>query len=305
MPHAGAPGHPASRRWRGHPARSRSDRERDRRRTLRLPGRARRHSYECRGAAARADRPRRPAGCTPPARATTRWRPISGSGCAMRIDGWARGLPGLQAALIDRAEKPCGDDHAGLHPSAARPSRSTFGHHLLAYVEMFGRDRGRLADCRGRLNECPLGAGGAGRHLLPDRPRGMTAAGAGLRPADPPIPWMPCRTATSPSSSWRPPPYARCICRAWPRSWCSGPATGFRFVTLADAFTTGSSIMPQKRNPDAAELVRGKAGRVIGALVAAARGDEGPAADLRQGHAGGQGDRVRAVDNRSTSPSPP
>ena len=67
----------------------------------------------------------------------------------------------------------------------------------------------------------------------------------------------------------------------------------FGFVRLSDRFTTGSSIMPQKRNPDAAELVRAKTGRIVGALHGAARRDEGPAARLRQGHAGGQGRRVR------------
>ena len=73
--------------------------------------------------------------------------------------------------------------------------------------------------------------------------------------------------------------------------WCS--ARRSRFIRLSDAFTTGSSIMPQKRNPDAAELVRAKTGRVTGALVGAADGDEGPAAGLCQGHAGGQGAGVR------------
>ena len=72
--------------------------------------------------------------------------------------------------------------------------------------------------------------------------------------------------------------------------WCSAP---YRFIRLRDAFTTGSSIMPQKRNPDAAELVRAKTGRITGALVGAADGDEGAAARLREGHAGGQGAGVR------------
>ena len=78
----------------------------------------------------------------------------------------------------------------------------------------------------------------------------------------------------------------------------------FGFVRLSDAFSTGSSIMPQKRNPDAAELVRGKTGRIVGALDRPAHGDEGPAARLFQGHAGGQGGRVRRVPTRSRSASP-
>ena len=78
----------------------------------------------------------------------------------------------------------------------------------------------------------------------------------------------------------------------------------FAFVRLSDRFTTGSSIMPQKRNPDAAELVRAKTGRIVGALHGAARRDEGPAARLRQGHAGGQGGRVRRARTPSRSASP-
>ena len=73
----------------------------------------------------------------------------------------------------------------------------------------------------------------------------------------------------------------------------SGRSPQFGFVRLSDRFTTGSSIMPQKRNPDAAELVRAKAGRIIGALIALLVGDEGPAARLFQGHAGGQGAGLR------------
>ena len=161
------------------------------------------------------------------------------------------------------------------HLQSAQPV--TFGHHLMAYVEMFARDRGRIRDSRARLNEMPARRRRARRHLVPHRP-GRDRAGARLRPARPATPSIPCRTAT-PSSSSSPPP------RSAPMHlsrlaeeiiiWMSAP---FGFVRLPDRWTTGSSIMPQKRNPDAAELVRGKAGRIFGALVARPDDDEGPAA---------------------------
>ena len=151
------------------------------------------------------------------------------------------------------------------HLQTAQPV--TFGHHLLAYVEMLERDRGRLADCRRRLNDCPLGAAAlAGTSFPIDRrdDRG----GAGLRPAGGEF----ARRGVGPGFRAGVPvggrDLARCTCRASPRRSSSGAARRSGFIRLSDAFTTGSSIMPQKRNPDAAELVRAKTGRVTGALVA-------------------------------------
>ncbi|MGF1609480.1 MAG: argininosuccinate lyase, partial [Kiloniellales bacterium] len=140
------------------------------------------------------------------------------------------------------------------------------GHHLLAYVEMLGRDRGRLADGRRRLNECPLGAAAlAGTSFPIDRE--LTAKALGFdRPAANSMDAVADRDFALEFLA------AGAILAVHLTRlaeeiviWC---AEGFRFVRLSDAFTTGSSIMPQKKNPDAAELVRGKAGRVIGALVA-------------------------------------
>ena len=117
------------------------------------------------------------------------------------IDGLDGGLRDLQAALIDRAEEHAGTVMPGFtHLQTAQPV--TFGHHLLAYVEMLGRDRGRLADCRRRLNECPLGAAAlAGTSFPIDRDDDR--AGARLRPARPRTRSTPSPTATSRSSSWR------------------------------------------------------------------------------------------------------
>lgn len=179
------------------------------------------------------------------------------------IDGLDQQLRDLQEALIDQAEQHAATIMPGYtHLQAAQPV--TFGHHLLAYVEMLGRDRGRFADCRRRMNECPLGAGAlAGTSFPIDR--NMTAKALGFdAPAANSIDAVSDRDFALEFLS------AGAVLAMHSSRlseeivlWCSA---GFGFVTLSDAFTTGSSIMPQKKNPDAAELVRAKAGRVIGAL---------------------------------------
>jgi argininosuccinate lyase len=173
-------------------------------------------------------------------------------------------LRALQQALLDQAARHAGTPMPGFtHLQTAQPV--TFGHHLMAYVEMLGRDRGRLADCRRRLNECPLGAAAlAGTSFPIDRH--MTAAALGFeRPMANSMDAVSDRDFAIEFLS-----AAALVAIHLSRLaeelvlWTTD---AFRFVRLSDAFTTGSSIMPQKRNPDAAELVRGKAGRVIGALV--------------------------------------
>jgi argininosuccinate lyase len=142
----------------------------------------------------------------------------------------------------------------------------TFGHHLLAYVEMAARDRGRFADARGRLNESPLGAAAlAGTSFPVDR--AMTAKALGFaRPMANSLDAVADRDFVLET-------LAACAITALHLSrfaeeiviW-SSPLAGL--IRLSDKFATGSSIMPQKRNPDAAELVRAKAGRIVGALTA-------------------------------------
>jgi len=180
------------------------------------------------------------------------------------IDGLAAQLADLMRALAERAAAHAADPTPGFtHLQTAQPV--TFGHHLLAYVEMLDRDRGRLADCRRRLNECPLGAAAlAGTSFPIDRH--TTAAALGFdRPAANSLDAVSDRDFALEFLS------AAAISAVHLSRlaeeiviWCSAP---FRFIRLSDAFTTGSSIMPQKRNPDAAELVRAKTGRVTGALV--------------------------------------
>ncbi|HEX4617944.1 MAG TPA: argininosuccinate lyase [Stellaceae bacterium] len=171
----------------------------------------------------------------------------------------------LQEALIDRAEAEAATVMPGYtHLQIAQPV--TLGHHLLAYVEMLGRDRGRLADCRRRLNECPLGAAALAGTSFPIDRRATAAALGFDRPAansldavsdrDFAIEFLAAAAITGMHLSR----FAEEIV-----TWCSAE---FGFIGLSDAFTTGSSIMPQKRNPDAAELVRAKTGRLNGALVA-------------------------------------
>jgi argininosuccinate lyase len=150
------------------------------------------------------------------------------------------------------------------HLQIAQPV--TFGHHMMAYVEMAGRDRGRFADCRRRLNECPLGAAALAGTAFPiDRDK--TAAALGFdRPAANSIDAVSDRDfaieflAAAALAGTHLSRFAEEIV-----IWSS---EAFGFIKLSDAFTTGSSIMPQKRNPDAAELVRAKTGLLNGSLLA-------------------------------------
>ncbi len=181
-----------------------------------------------------------------------------------RLDEADAACRALQAALIDRAEEHAATVMPGFtHLQVAQPV--SLGHHLLAYVEMIGRDRGRLADCRRRLNESPLGAAAlAGTSFPIDR--AMTAALLGFdRPAANSIDAVSDRDFVVEALA-----AAALIVMHLSRLaeelvlWSSAQ---FGFIALSDRFSTGSSIMPQKRNPDAAELVRGKTGRVVGALI--------------------------------------
>jgi argininosuccinate lyase len=179
------------------------------------------------------------------------------------IDGLDAQLHGLQQALVDKALAHAGTIMPGFtHLQSAQPV--TFGHHCLAYVEMLGRDRGRLADARKRLNECPLGSAAlAGTSFPIDRT--MTARALEFdRPTANSLDAVADRDFALETLA------AAAICGMHLSRlaeeivlWVSAQ---FRFVTLSDKFTTGSSIMPQKRNPDAAELVRAKVGRIAGAF---------------------------------------
>jgi argininosuccinate lyase len=171
----------------------------------------------------------------------------------------------LMKALATRAAEHAATVMPGFtHLQTAQPV--TFGHHLLAYVEMLSRDAGRIKDARARLNECPLGAAAlAGTSFPIDR--FMTAAALGFdRPAANSLDAVSDRDFALEFLS------ALSICAMHLSRfaeeiiiWCSPP---FRLITLSDAYTTGSSIMPQKRNPDAAELAKAKTGRIYGALMA-------------------------------------
>ena len=181
-----------------------------------------------------------------------------------RLDQADDACRALQAALIDRAEEHAATVMPGFtHLQVAQPV--SFGHHLLAYVEMIGRDRGRLADCCSRLNESPLGAAAlAGTSFPIDR--ATTAELLGFdRPAANSIDAVSDRDFVVEALA-----AASLIAMHLSRFaeelvlWSSAQ---FGFIALSDRFSTGSSIMPQKRNPDAAELVRGKSGRIVGALI--------------------------------------
>jgi argininosuccinate lyase len=180
------------------------------------------------------------------------------------IDGLNDGLRALQRALAEKARAHAASVMPGFtHLQSAQPV--TLGHHLLAYVEMLSRDRGRLADARRRLNECPLGAAAlAGTSFPIDRAK--TAAALGFdRPTANSLDSVADRDFVLETLA------AASICAVHLSRFAEEivlwATPQFGFARLSDKFTTGSSIMPQKRNPDAAELVRAKAGRIIGALV--------------------------------------
>lgn len=174
-------------------------------------------------------------------------------------------IAALQKALAGKAAQHADTVMPGFtHLQPAQPV--TFGHHCLAYVEMLGRDYGRLRDARARASECPLGAAAlAGTSFPIDRD--MTAQRLGFNGIS-----RNSLDAVSDRDFVLETLAACAICATHLSRlaeelvlWSSAQ---FNFVRMSDAFTTGSSIMPQKRNPDAAELIRGKAGRIVGALNA-------------------------------------
>lgn len=181
------------------------------------------------------------------------------------IDATDAGLAALQRALLAQAEAGAAFVMPGFtHLQVAQPV--TWGHHMLAYVEMIGRDRGRLADARMRLNECPLGAAAlAGTGFPIDREMTALALGFGAPMAN-------SLDAVSDRDFVLETLSAATICATHLSRMAEEiviwSTAQFGFVKLSDKYTTGSSIMPQKRNPDAAELVRAKIGRIIGAQVA-------------------------------------
>jgi len=173
-------------------------------------------------------------------------------------------IQSLQRALLAKAEANADTLMPGFtHLQPAQPV--TFGHHLMAYVEMFGRDASRFADARTRMNECPLGAAALAGSPFPID-RHMTAETLGFdRPTANSLDSVSSRDFALEALS------AAAICATHLSRiaeeivlWVTPQ---FGFIALTDAFTTGSSIMPQKRNPDAAELVRAKIGRILGSLV--------------------------------------
>jgi argininosuccinate lyase len=180
------------------------------------------------------------------------------------IDALDGQIADLQRALAARALECADMVMPGFtHLQSAQPV--TFGHHLLAYVEMLARDSGRFADARKRLNECPLGAAAlAGTSFPIDR--FMTAKALGFdRPTANSLDSVADRDFALETLAAA--AIAATHLSRLAEEIVLWTTPQFGFVKLSDAFSTGSSIMPQKRNPDAAELVRGKTGRVVGALI--------------------------------------
>lgn len=181
------------------------------------------------------------------------------------IDEVLAALDGFRAALLDRAEEHADTVMPGFtHLQSAQPV--TLGHHLMAYHEMIARDATRFADARVRMNRCPLGSAAlAGTGFPIDREATAVALGFagptrnsldGVSDRDFAIEYLTAATQCSLHLSRLAEEFVL---------WASQP---FGFVSLSDQWSTGSSIMPQKRNPDAAELVRGHAGRIMGCMTA-------------------------------------
>ncbi len=179
------------------------------------------------------------------------------------LDQLDHDLHSFQSVLITRAEEHAETIIPGYtHLQTAQPV--TLGHHLLAYVEMIGRDRGRVVDCRARLNENPLGSGALAGTSFPINRQTTTAALGFDAPTANSLDAVSDRDFALEYLS-----LASILSVHLSRLaeeiivWASA---SFGFVNLPDSFSTGSSMLPQKRNPDAAELVRAKSGRVIGNL---------------------------------------
>ena len=182
-----------------------------------------------------------------------------------QMDAAIAGLEALIRALLAQAEAGADWVMPGFtHLQTAQPV--TWGHHMMAYVEMFGRDMSRFRDARARMNECPLGAAAlAGTSFPIDRH--MTAGALGFdRPAANSLDAVSDRDFALEFLS------SASICAMhlsrFAEELVIWSSAQFRFVVLSDRFSTGSSIMPQKKNPDAAELIRAKIGRIMGAMVA-------------------------------------
>jgi argininosuccinate lyase len=182
-----------------------------------------------------------------------------------QFDAAIAGLEALMKALLVQADAGADVVMPGFtHLQVAQPV--TWGHHMMAYVEMFARDRSRMVDARARMNESPLGAAAlAGTGFPIDRD--MTATALGFdRPSANSLDAVSDRDFALEFLS------ASSICAThlsrFAEELVIWSSAQFKFVTLSDRFSTGSSIMPQKKNPDAAELIRAKVGRINGSLVA-------------------------------------
>ncbi len=181
-----------------------------------------------------------------------------------QCDAAVSGIVALQKALLSQAEAGADWVMPGFtHLQTAQPV--TWGHHMMAYVEMLGRDASRFADARARMNECPLGAAALAGTSFPIDRHATAAALAFDAPAANSLDAVADRDFALEFLA------ASSICAMhlsrFAEELVIWSSAQFRFVAMSDRFSTGSSIMPQKKNPDAAELVRAKIGRILGATV--------------------------------------
>ncbi len=234
-------------------------------RQLSLPPRVRGYPSQHRSPFGRIDRR---SGGTAAYRARSRNDQVATDLAPLRARGLRQarfGASWFSAGAAGKGRRAHRDHHAGVHPYARPAQPVSFAHHCLAYVEMAERDRGRFADAAKRMNESPLGAAAlAGTPYKIDRKMSAKALGFGA-PMRNSLDAVSARDFALEFLSASAIASANLSRLAEEIVLWSSPAYGF--VRLSDSFSSGSSIMPQKRNPDAAELVRAKTGRILGAFV--------------------------------------
>ena len=232
---------------------------------------------------------RSPTRSTPAAAATNRSRSIRASGCARNAIACAPCSPASWAALLDLAPTVSRCRDPRLHPHAARAGRP-----LAALpARLFRNVRARLGALRRSPppRQCPARSAPARSPAAASpsiaRPSRATSAST----ASPSTAWTSPATAISPSISSTPPAVTMIHLSRLAEDWILYSSEEFGWLELGDGVTSGSSLMPQKKNPDSLELIRGKCGRVMGSLTSLHGHHEGPAHDLQPRHAGGQGSR--------------
>ena len=258
------------------------------------------HPHRHRATRHRAGRPGRAPSCTPAAAATTRWPRRCACWCKRELAAVIGRVVGLQEVLLERADE-AGDAYLPGYTHLQRAQPVLLAHHLLAHGWALARDVDRLLATVARLDVSPLGAGALAGSSLPLDPA-ATAADARLRRRVRELPRRRQRPRLRGRGAVRPDPARRPPVPRWARSGCCGRPRSSASPGSTTPTPPARSMLPQKKNPDIAELARGKAGRLIGDLTGLPGHAEGPAAGLQPRPAGGQGAAVRRRRSGAAGP---